>query len=178
MSSSSSHSKLVPSDSLNLKCANKKHEAFLRFKYLKELSNVKSQIDLNAELNKKTACILDNIKCVPSNTSTKKENSTLSNSMSRKQQEIFSLSRSVHRKRIDILSVNKNISKINSDLISYVKLRQNYMQHDNYWKQSWIFTDNPVYECGKKNIYNINISINRALKLKFRLFDIHLFLIF
>ena len=130
----------------DIKCKNSKHDAFMRFKYLKELSNVKSQVDLNRELNKKTAEFLNNFKA-SSNTkfnslsSSHKENSI-------RKQELFNLSKSAHKKRTDILSLNKNISKINNDLISYVKLKQNYMQHDNYWKQSWLFTDNPIFEFG------------------------------
>ena len=133
--------------SSNTKCSNKKHETFLKFKHLKELSNVKTQLDLNAELNKKAASILSSY----SNVTGKKENSTTGacTGVSKKQQEAFNLNKSgVPKKRGDLLSVNKNLSKINNDLISYVKLRQNYMQHDNYWKQSWVFTDNPVYEYG------------------------------
>jgi hypothetical protein len=151
---SSSYSKCTSSESSNTKCTNKKHEVFLKFKHLKELSNVKTQLDLNAELNKKTATILNSLKVVAtsSNVTVKKENSTggCTGGTSKKQQEIFNLNKSgLPKKRGDILSVNKNLSKINNDLISYVKLRQNFMQHDNYWKQSWVFTDNPVYEYGK-----------------------------
>ena len=46
----------------DIKCKNSKHDAFMWFKYLKELSNVKSQVDLNRELNKKTAEFLNNFK--------------------------------------------------------------------------------------------------------------------
>jgi hypothetical protein len=44
--------------------------------------------------------------------------------------------------------VNAKISKINSELINYVKLRERYMQHANYWQQIWLFTDNPIFEYG------------------------------
>ena len=160
---SSSYSKLATNDTPNLKCANKKHEVFLKFKYLKELSNVNSQVDINNELNKKAACILNSLnKGVTTSIGTKKENSSISN-ISKKQQEIVNLNRSVYNKRVDILKVNKNISKINNDLISYVKLRQNYMQHDNYWKRSWVFTENPVYEYGIKTELFCNKYFDRYL---------------
>lgn len=32
------------------------------------------------------------------------------------------------------------------DLINYVKLRQTYMQHANYWHQVWLFTENPLFQ--------------------------------
>jgi hypothetical protein len=40
------------------------------------------------------------------------------------------------------------ISRVNIDLIKYVKLKENYMQHNNYWHQMWLFTDNPLCEYG------------------------------
>jgi hypothetical protein len=36
------------------------------------------------------------------------------------------------------------------DLINYVKLRQTYMQHENYWHQVWLFTENPLFEFGSE----------------------------
>ena len=48
-------------------------------------------------------------------------------------------------------NLTKNISKINKDLINYVKFRETYMQHSNYWQQIWLFTDNPIYEFGNNN---------------------------
>ena len=122
---------LTNSNSSSSKHSKSKHELYSKLKYLKELSNVKSQINLNNELNQKTLILLDNLKC-PTPIAKHQENN----------QNTF-------KKRLEILSLNRNISKINNDLINYVRLRQNYMQHDTYWKQSWLFTDNPVYEFGK-----------------------------
>lgn len=66
-------------------------------------------------------------------------------------------------------------SKINRDLIKYVRLRESYMQHANYWQQLWLFTDNPLYEHGKLSLkesellpqlafFNLNfIYLNRTV---------------
>lgn len=39
-----------------------------------------------------------------------------------------------------------------NNLIKYVSLREQYIQHSNYWQKNWSFTINPIYENGKLNL--------------------------
>ena len=133
-----------------------KNEIYQKLKYLKEVSNVKSQLDTNNELNRNAMNILDNLK--PLHKAPLVVTSVAASQDTRKRENApISQATSVSKKRLlDTLNLNRNISKINSELISYVRLRQNHMQHDNYWKQSWLFTDNPIYEFGNKNEFTQN----------------------
>lgn len=98
----------------------------------KNLEYIKQQTNLNNELNRKTRVVLTNLNNI-------NEKLNKQEIVKKKSNENFN-------------NNNNNISKINSDLIKYVKLRERYIKHANYWQQIWLFTDNPIFEYGTRLI--------------------------
>jgi hypothetical protein len=132
--------------SSNFKNSNIKSEKFsksyLRKKCLFEnISDIKAQTKLNNELNKNARSILESF-----------------NKNSNKLNDISNLEKSVNNKLANESFIRYNKSKINNDLINFVRHRKSHMQHLSYWKQEWLFTDNPSYNYGKDLCFNNNLS--------------------
>lgn len=132
---------------LQCKQNRKSNDYYSKLKQLKHnVDLLKQQTSLNNETNKKTRILLQSLK-EPKLLLTQQQQQHHSLNKSDIKQTRTNLKRQEHSNRN-----RNNISKINSDLINYVKLRERYMQHANYWQQIWLFTDNPIFEFGKNKI--------------------------
>jgi hypothetical protein len=106
-----------------------------KLNFLKEnLNIIKQQTKLNNELNKKNRKLLENLQ----------KNNDVKNS------SIFQSSKFSKQKNEYSIKLNKNLSQVNKEFIKYLNFRENYTHHAIYWHQFWLFTDNPIYEYGKK----------------------------
>ena len=140
-----------------------------KIKCLQEnLEILKQQTKHNNEANERNRDLLnslskshDNSNNSHSQTST---TSALLNAFHRNKENKYSHLKNARKydfeKTAQVYSVNNNaqavlpkpnISKVNRDLIEYVKFRETYLGHINYWEQIWLFTDNPIYEYGNSS---------------------------
>jgi flagellar biosynthesis component FlhA len=109
-------------------------KGYLRKKCLAEnISDTKAQTKLNNELNRNARLILE--------------------SLNKNSNKLYDIS-NVNRKLTNESITHKSISKINNDLINFVRHRKSHMQHLSYWKQEWLFTDNPSYNYGNDLCFN------------------------
>jgi hypothetical protein len=100
--------------------------------FKEKLNSIKKQNRLNEQLLSQSKNLLNQLLSGSNSSSNFKENSNN-----------ISIAHDKH-------SQTPLISRVNIDLIKYVKLKENYMQHANYWHQMWLFTDNPL--CGYGNV--------------------------
>ena len=168
----------------------------LKLKYLKEnLENLKVQNALSSDFNKKTRVLLNSLSKINEENKSDNNQRLMSTSYSsylpgtqKHFQMVKSKSNHLGQKysqsfynrpefaKSDIMnrmSTNSsNISKINSDLINYVRLREKYMQHANYWQQTWLFTDNPIYEYGNQCFkFKDNFGLDENQDIPFSMFE-------
>jgi hypothetical protein len=142
--------------------------ATARLKVVKQnLDYIRQQTHLNNDMNRKTRNVLINLSC---NSSVNNNNQNIKQQLQLNQKQSHQpISTSDRQAILDLIKCSSSaanqtaihtakrsnnqfnsakISKINSELINYVKLRERYMQHANYWQQIWLFTDNPIFEYG------------------------------
>lgn len=105
--------------------------------HLKEkLAFYETQIDSSNQLNRMTKSILNSY----NNKDQSKELLTKLKTTFPKEKRNISQTSKIGSKR-----ATKH-GRTSCDLINYVKLRQTYMQHTNYWHQVWLFTQNPLFQ--------------------------------
>ena len=134
-----------------------------KYKLIKQnMEYLKQQTYMNNEANKKTRLILNNLN---NNSNNLSNNESLSQLKS-----IYANCNNFKKYSTNSNNNNKNnktktheankLSKIITDLINYVKSREKFIQHANYWHQIWLFTDNPIFEYG----YSLKLTLNSLFK--------------
>lgn len=149
-------------------------KALKKIKCLQEnLKILKQQTKHNNEANERNRDLLNSLSKPNNSSSNNSQPSTTSailNSFNSNKENKYSHLKNARKydfeKTAPVYSVNSNaqavlpkpnISKVNRDLIEYVKFRETYLGHINYWEQIWLFTDNPIYEYG--NSYQSNLIL-------------------
>lgn len=137
-----------------------------KIKCLQEnLKILKQQTKHNNEANERNRDLLNSLS-KPNNNKNSQPSTTsaILNSLNSNKENKYSHLKNARKydfeKTAPVYSVNNNvqavlpkpnISKVNRDLIEYVRFRETYLGHINYWEQIWLFTDNPIYEYGNSN---------------------------
>ena len=145
------------------------------------LKILKEQTKQNNEANERNRDLLNTLS-KPVDSKTSPATSVILDNNNNNKENKFSHLKSSRKysfeKTAPVYSVNNtqvlsktNISKVNRDLIEYVKFRETYLEHINYWEQIWLFTDNPIYEYGNLKLFILSPSFSTQLKFKISTLD-------